>query len=90
MTIVSPLRGRIAVRPDEKETTSSGGIIIPDVSQKETTTGVVVAKAPDVKGVQVGDKVLYIKFAGEKTMIDGLLILDFDSEVLAVIEKEGD
>ena len=92
-----PLHNRIVVqRLDEAEQTSAGGIIIPDSAKEKPQEATVVAVGPgklDSNGarqpldVQVGDRVLIGKYAGNDVKIqdDDLVILTED-EVLAVIE----
>lgn len=54
-----PLSRNILIRPKEKETITSGGIIIPDPSQHNDNTGIVLAVAEDVDEVSVGDRVKF-------------------------------
>ena len=94
---IRPLQDRIIVERVEEETTTAGGIIIPDTDSKEKPQeGVVVAAG---KGkvtpegtvlpldVKAGDKVLFGKYAGSEIKVDGkeYLIMRED-DILGVVE----
>lgn len=92
---VKPLADRVLVKIEEGETKTSGGIIIPQTAQEKTQTGVVVAVGPGKEtdkgkepiSVQVGQKVMYDKYAGTPVKIDGVehLIVK-NSDIVAVLE----
>lgn len=93
---IRPLHDRLVVRRIEAETTSSGGIIIPDKSQEKPVQGEIVAVGDGAVldnggrrplGLLVGERVLFGKYAGTEIRIDGedLLVLR-ESDVMAVIE----
>jgi len=79
---IRPLSDRIVVEPKEKESKTAGGIVIPDTadSDKKPSEGTVVAIGPgkrDSDGkvhkldVNVGDKVLFGKYAGTSIKLNG-------------------
>jgi len=92
---IRPLHDRILVKRVEEETTTKGGIIIPDTAKEKPQEGRVVAvgsgklledgsvRPLDVK---TGDRVLFGKYAGSEVNLDGEehVILRED-DVLAVI-----
>ncbi|MBM3487692.1 MAG: co-chaperone GroES [Alphaproteobacteria bacterium] len=91
-----PLHDRVVVKRVEEEGRSAGGIIIPDTAKEKPMEGEVVAVGPgsrNEKGalvaldVKVGDRVLFGKWSGTETKIDGqeLLIMK-ESDIMAVIE----
>lgn len=92
-----PLQDRIIVERIEEETTTAGGIIIPDtVSKEKPQEGQIVAvgkgKVTDdgkviPMDVKVGDRVLFGKYAGSDVKIDGkeYLIMRED-DILGVVE----
>ena len=94
----APLGERVVVKPTEREETTSSGLFLPDTAREKPQEGAVVAVGPgrsteDGKGripmdVQVGDLVIYSKFAGTeyKEGDDEYLILR-ESDVLAKISK---
>jgi len=92
-----PLNDRVlVVRIEEKEKTS-GGIIIPDTAKEKPQEGKVIAVGPgkwDENGkripldVKKGDRVLFGKYAGNETTIDGVehLIVRED-DILGILDK---
>ncbi len=94
---IRPLHDRVLVRPAEEETTSAGGIIIPDNASKEKpNSGEIIAAgngritdAGEVRAmdVKVGDNVLYGQYAGTTVKVDGEeLMMMKEEDILAVIE----
>ena len=93
-----PLQDRIIVERIEEETTTKGGIIIPDtVSKEKPQEGKVIAVGKGKKNedgklipmdVKVGDLVLFGKYSGSEVKIDGeeYLIMRED-DILGVVEK---
>lgn len=92
-----PLHDRLLVKRVKEETTTAGGIIIPDTAKEKPQEGQVVAagagkRTEDGKvhglDVKAGDRILFGKYSGTEIKIDGEehLILRED-EVLGVIEK---
>ena len=94
---VRPLHDRVIVKRLEGESTSPGGIVIPDSAAEKPVQGKIVAvgkgkiledgnvRPLDLKN---GDKVLFGKYSGTEVKIDGedLLVMRED-DVMAVIEK---
>jgi chaperonin GroES len=81
-----PLHDRVALRRVEKESKTSGGIIIPDTAAEKPQQGEIVAVGPGARGddgkivpldLEKGDRVLF----GNEVKIDGAELL---------IMKEGD
>ena len=87
---VKPLADRVLVKPVKSEE-KIGGIIIPDTASKEKPTqGSVVAVGNGTKEepmeIQLGDIVVFGKYAGTELNIDGdKYIVMSQSEVLAVL-----
>ena len=95
----SPLHDRVLLRRVEEENLTSGGIIIPDSAQEKPMEGEILAIGPgavDEKGVRVpfdvkvGDRVLFGKWSGTETKIDGeeLLIMK-EADIMGIIEATG-
>ena len=90
-----PLQDRILVQRMAEETTTKGGIIIPDTAKEKPVEGKVVAvgngKTND-KGerialeVKEGDRILFGKYSGNEVKVDGeeYLIMRED-DVLGII-----
>ena len=92
---VQPLGDRVVVRPLEETATMRGGLHLPDTAKETPLQGEILAVGPGrfEKGervpmdVQVGQKVLYSKYAGTDFRLgnDELLIIK-ESDVLAIVE----
>ena len=94
---LKPLHDRVVVQVLSAETRSAGGIVIPDNAQEKPTTGRVLAVGTGrtlengtvlALAVQVGDEVLFGKYAGQTVKVDGeeLTILR-EEDIFAVVEK---
>ena len=92
----TPLNDRLLVKRTEPETTSAGGIIIPDNAKEKPMQATVIAVGTGKllkdgtrakSALAVGNTVLFGKYAGDEIKIDGEshLILRED-EVLAIVE----
>ena len=87
---IKPLADRVLVEPAAAETTPSSGIIIPDTAKEKPQRGTVVAVGPGTKDnpvtVQVGDTVLYGKYAGTELSHEGgdYLIMK-EADLLAIV-----
>lgn len=90
-----PLGDRVIVKPVEREEVSAGGIVLPDSAQEKPQEGEVVAVGPGRTGddgnriavdAQVGDIVVYPRFAGNELKDEGqdYLVLR-ESEILAKV-----
>jgi chaperonin GroES len=91
-----PLQDRILVQRVEEETTTKGGIIIPDTAKEKPAEGKVVAVGNGKMGddgnrialeIKAGDRILFGKYAGTEVKIEGeeYLIMRED-DVLGVID----
>ena len=93
---IRPLHDRVVIKRMEEETTSPGGIVIPDTATEKPVRGEVIAvghgkilengetRPLDLKA---GDKVLFGKYSGTEVKVAGeeLLVMRED-DVMAVIE----
>lgn len=84
---LQPLHDRILVRRVPKETITAGGIHIPARAGSRPDQGDVVAIGTGLLDVKVGDRVAFVKFAGEAVTIDGAdhLIMR-EEDLLGVVE----
>ena len=91
-----PLHDRVIVKRLEEETTSPGGIVIPDTATEKPSRGEIIAagngKVQDngevrPLDVKVGDTVLFGKYSGTEVKVDGdeLLVMRED-DIMAVVE----
>ena len=92
-----PLHDRILVKRVEEETTTKGGIIIPDSAKEKPAEGKVISVGSGKLGedgkrmpmdIKKGDRILFSKYGGTDVKIDGeeYLIMRED-DVLGVIDK---
>jgi len=95
---LKPLGSRVVVEPIEQEEVTAGGIVLPETAKEKPQKGTILAVGPgdrDEGGkripmeVNVGDTVLYAKYAGTEIKVDGkkLLILK-ESDILAIVETK--
>ena len=91
-----PLQDRILVQRVEEETTTKGGIIIPDTAKEKPAEGKVVAVGSGKVGedgkrialeIKKGDRILFGKYSGTEVKIGGeeYLIMRED-DVLGIID----
>ena len=90
-----PLRDRVLVRRDETETVSKGGILLSAAHSEKPSEGIVVAVGDGIvtgEGVnipvdlEVGDHILFDKWAGTDIKIDGeTLRIMQEADVLGVL-----
>jgi chaperonin GroES len=88
--IIKPLADRVLVKPDEAETKTASGIIIPDTAKEKPQRGKVVATGNGTKDEQMvvkeNDIVLYGKYSGTEIELEGEKYLIMrQSDILAVI-----
>ncbi|KEA63977.1 Heat shock protein 60 family co-chaperone GroES [Marinobacterium lacunae] len=94
---IRPLHDRLVVKRLAAETTTKGGIVIPDSSAEKPSQGEVIAVGEGALlengerrqlDVRVGDRVLFAKYSGTEIKLDGeTLLVMRESDVLAVIEN---
>ena len=94
---IKPLADRVIIKTsDAAESTTAGGIIIPDTAKEKPQEGEIVAVGAGkldndgkviAMSVKVGDKVLYSKYGGTELKYEGedYLIMGED-QILAVIQ----
>lgn len=96
--MITPLNERVMIIPFESETTSPGGIIIPDAAKEKPLVGIVVAVAsprtlPDGSQyepqVKAGQTVLYSKYAGDEFTVKGKKIfLVEEKHILGIVNQD--
>ena len=96
---VRPLGDRVVVKPVEREERTKSGIVLPDTSKEKPQEGTVEAvgtgrvldngtKIP--MELQVGDRVLYAKYAGNEFKLeDTEYLIISEKDVLAVVNRNG-
>jgi chaperonin GroES len=92
-----PLHDRILIKRVESETTSKGGIIIPENAKEKPLEGEVVAVGTgrvledgSIRALQVktGDRVLFSKYSETEVKIGGeTMLLLREDDLLGIIER---
>jgi chaperonin GroES len=95
-TKLQPLGDRLVIKREESETTTAGGIVLPDSAKDKPARGTVVCLGngrlldDGSRGdfqVAVGDRVIFSSYAGEAFQVDDEeLLLMREDDILAVIE----
>ncbi len=91
MKMIQPINENVLIKLDnsEKEEKTASGIIIPDSAKEKPLQGEVAAISSDLESsLSVGDTVIYNKYTGVETSIDGsdYLIIQI-ADILAKIVK---
>jgi chaperonin GroES len=95
VSTVKPLGDRVFIKVSESEEKTAGGILLPDTAKEKPQIGEIVAVGPGKRNddgsrqqpdIQVGDKVLYSKYAGTdiKLGIEEYVLLS-EKDILAVV-----
>jgi len=87
---INPLADRVIVEPSPAETTTAGGIIIPDTAKEKPQKGTVVAVGPGKKDeptvVKPGQTVLYGKYSGTEISVEGKdFLIMRESDLYAIL-----
>ena len=93
---IRPLHDRVILKRMEEETTSAGGIVIPDSAAEKPVRGEIVAAGKGKRlesgdviplDVKVGDQVLFGKYSGTEVKVNGddLLVMR-EEDIMGVLE----
>jgi chaperonin GroES len=93
---IRPLHDRVILKRMEEESTSPGGIVIPDSAAEKPIRGEIIAAGTGKRlesgeiiplDVKVGDTVLFGKYSGTEVKVNGddLLVMRED-DIMGVIE----
>jgi len=93
---IRPLHDRVILKRMEEETTSAGGIVIPDTAAEKPMRGEVMAIGNGKRldsgevvplDVKVGDTVLFGKYSGTEVKVNGQdLLVMREEDIMGVIE----
>ena len=92
---VKPLGDRVVIKNVEMEETTKSGIVLPGAAKEKPQMAEILAVGPGgivdgkeiVMQVQVGQKVIYSKYAGTEVKLDGKeMIIVRQSDILAIVE----
>jgi chaperonin GroES len=78
-----PLNDRVLIKPEDKPTETSSGILLSDKTQEKPVIGEVIVGNKDVKE---GDRVLFSKFGYDEVTLDGdLYYVVSDCNILGIL-----
>ena len=91
-----PLGDRVVVKAVSRETVTKSGIVLPDTAKEKPQEGEILAVGPGkvldngkrvTLEVQVGQKILFARYAGTEVKMDGeeYLILR-ESDIMGIVE----
>jgi len=90
-----PLHDRVVIQRLESDEVTAGGLIIPDTAKEKPIKGRVLAVGPGARNdagqltpmdVKVDDCVLFGKWSGTESKIDGVdIVIMKESDILAVL-----
>lgn len=93
---IRPLHDRVLVEREAEETTTAGGIVIPDSATEKPIQGKVVAAGEGKlldsgdrrpMAVKSGDKVLFGKYSGTEVKLNGAeYIVMKEDDIMGVVE----
>jgi chaperonin GroES len=96
MATIRPLGDRVLVKPIEQEAETASGLLLPETAKEKPQEGEIVAVGAgrrDDDGdrialdVEVGNRVIFAKYAGTEIKLDGekMLIMK-ESDLLGILE----
>ena len=93
---IKPLGDRIVIKTLSGETTTKSGLFLPDTAKEKPQEGEVLAVGPGkvldngkrvVPEVEVGQRVLFAKYAGTEVKIDGEeYLIVRETDIVGVVE----
>jgi chaperonin GroES len=85
-TPIKPLADRVVAVREIAKTQTASGIYLPDNAKEKPVVADVKAIGPDVKGIKVGDKIIYKEYSTTELTIDGTEYLIIKEEdILATV-----
>ncbi|GAB5492323.1 MAG: co-chaperone GroES [Phototrophicaceae bacterium] len=90
-----PLNDRVVVETIEQDTTTASGLVLPETAKEKPQQGTVLAVGPGARDedgermpldLEVGDTVLFAKYAGTEIKLDGKKVLIMkENDILGVV-----
>lgn len=83
---IKPLADRVVATREEAAKQTASGLYLPDNAKEKSDLAVVKAIGPDVKGVKVGDRIVYKSFSQTELKVDGTdYLIVSEEDVLAIV-----
>jgi chaperonin GroES len=85
-TPIKPLADRVVAVREEAQTKTASGLFLPDNAKEKPSLAKVEATGPDVKGIKVGDKIIYKEYSTTELKIDGTeYLIVKEEDILATV-----
>lgn len=78
--MIKPLHDYVALTLEKEENKTASGIILTTESKDKQSIGNVLAVGPEVKDIEIDDRVIYQSYAGTKVTLDDTEYLLIKSE----------
>lgn len=83
---IKPLADRVVAVREVAPTKTASGLYLPEAAKEKPVLAEVKAVGPDVKGIKIGDKIVYKEYSTTELTIDGTAYLIVKEEdVLATV-----
>jgi chaperonin GroES len=83
---IKPLADRVVAVREVAPTKTASGLYLPEAAKEKPVLAEVKAVGPDVKGIKVGDKIVYKEYSTTELTIDGTeYLLVKEEDVLATV-----
>lgn len=85
-TPIKPLADRVVATREEKAAKTASGIYLPDTAKEKPVFAKVVAIGPDVKGIKIGDRIIYKEYSVTELKVEGTeYLIVKEEDVLATV-----
>lgn len=85
-TPIKPLADRVVAVRQEAASKTASGIYLPDNAKEKSVIAKVEAIGPSVKGLKVGDRIIYKEYSTTEIKVDGTdYIILKEEDVLATV-----
>jgi chaperonin GroES len=85
-TPIKPLADRVVAVREAQKTQTASGIYLPDNAKEKPVLAEVKAVGPDVKGIKVGDKIIYKEYSTTELTVEGAeYLIVKEEDVLATV-----
>ena len=83
---IKPLADRVVAVRQAAETKTASGLYIPESSKEKPVVAEVKAVGPDVKGLKVGDRIVYKEYSTTELKLDDIeYLIVKEEDVLATV-----
>lgn len=84
---IQPLADYVVAEPEKAEAKTASGFYLPDAAKEKPKTSKVVAVGKEVKGVKVGDRIIYKSYSSTDVKHGGTdYVLVKEEDILATVK----